>query len=306
MRPDLPASVESRRGVSQAEALWLALRPHQWAKNLLVLAPVLFSQNLFNTHALARGLAAFAFFCLVSSGGYLANDLRDLTQDRLHPTKRRRPLAAGTLGRRTALSASVVLLLAGLCGGLLLDRSFALCLFAYVLVSLAYTFFLKHQVILDVFANASGFVLRAVAGAAVVGVVLSHWLLICTTLLSLFLGFAKRRSELTLLKEGAGAHRRVLADYDSRFLDLMIGVVAASTVTSYTLYTVSDDTVRRFGTTKLLLTLPFVLYGIFRYLYLVYRRERGGDPVETALTDAPMVVNLLLWTATVTVILYGT
>ncbi len=288
----------------QLRALVRALRPAHWVKNLLVLAPILFSQNLFHAGALVKGLLAFIAFCLVSSAGYLINDLRDLRQDRLHPMKRRRPLANGRLKARTALSVAVVVLVLGLAGGFVLDLGFGLVLLAYLLVSLAYTFAFKHIVILDVFANASGFVLRAVAGAVVIGVAMSSWLLVCTTLLSLFLGFSKRRYELLLLKEEAGGHRQVLEEYDPRFLDMMIGIVTASTVTSYALYTVSEETIQKFGTRNLLLTFPFVLYGIFRYLYLVYHRERGGDPIETALTDAAMIVNLVLWALATVLILY--
>lgn len=292
------------RREGQARALLTAMRPRQWMKNLLVLAPVLFSENVFNREAVTRGLSAFALFCLVSSSSYLINDLKDLEQDRLHPLKQRRPLAAGSLAPRTALFAASALLLLGLAGALLLDRGVALVVVVYWLVTLAYTFALKHQVILDVFAIASGYVLRVVAGALVIRVEMSSWLLICTTLLALFLGFGKRRNELLLLKETAGNHRRVLEDYSPRFLDMMIGVVTASTVTSYALYTVSEETTARLQTRWLLLTLPFVLYGIFRYLYLMYHKERGGDPLETAFTDTAMLVNLLLWAVAVALILY--
>jgi 4-hydroxybenzoate polyprenyltransferase len=284
--------------------LWAALRPTHWMKNLLVLAPVLFSENLFNPRALSRGAFAFSLFCLVSSSGYLINDVQDLEQDRRHPLKSRRPLALGRLSVATALTAAICLLLAGLSGALLLGRAFALSLLAYALVTLAYTFLLKRQVILDVFAIAAGFVLRAVAGAVAIEVEMSSWLLICTTLLALFLGFSKRRSELLLLKGEAGSHRQVLDEYNPLFLDMMIGIVTASTVMSYLLYTISEETVRHFQTKNLLLTLPFVLYGIFRYLYLVYHRQRGGDPLETAFNDPATLINLLLWTATVTLILY--
>jgi 4-hydroxybenzoate polyprenyltransferase len=189
-------------------------------------------------------------------------------------------------------------------GAALLNKNFALVLGLYWLITLAYTFVLKQQVILDVFSVALGFVLRAVAGVVVIGVEISGWLLICTTLLALFLGFSKRRYELLLLREAAGDHRQVLEEYNPHFLDMMIAIVTASTVTSYALYTASEETVQRFHTRKLLLTLPFVLYGIFRYLYLIYHKERGGDPIETVLTDPPTIINLVLWAVTVAVILY--
>jgi 4-hydroxybenzoate polyprenyltransferase len=285
-------------------ALWTTLRPRQWAKNLLVLAPLIFSRQLFAPEAIAGSLLAFGLFCAVSSAGYLVNDIRDLHQDRLHPAKRLRPIASGALKVWVATCAAVLLLLAGLALSFRLGHLFTLALGAYALVSLAYTFILKRMVIVDVFAIASGFVLRAVAGAVAVDAELSSWLLICTTLLALLVGFGKRRYELLLLKEGAGGHRRVLEEYSPRFLDMMIGIAAASTVMSYALYTASVETIERFHTRALFLTLPFVLYGVFRYLYLMYQVERGGDPIETAIGDRATVVNLLLWAATVVAILY--
>ena len=284
--------------------LLTALRPRQWVKNLLVLAPVLFSRHLFSSAGLSKGLAAFALFCAVSSSCYLINDLRDIERDRVHPSKRRRPIASGKLRKSLALATALALLILGMTGAVLLNRGFGVVLGAYCLITLAYTFILKQLVILDVFAVALGFVLRAVAGAVVIRVEISSWLLVCTTLLALFLGFSKRRYELLLLQEEAGNHRQVLEEYNPHFLDMMIAIVSASTVTSYALYTTSEETVQRFHTRGLLLTLPFVLYGIFRYLYLIYHKDRGGDPVETALADPPTIINLVLWAATVVVILY--
>ena len=284
--------------------LLTALRPRQWVKNLLVLAPVLFSRHLFSSAGLSKGLAAFALFCAVSSSGYLINDLRDIERDRVHPSKRRRPIASGKLRKSLALATALALLILGMTGAVLLNRGFGVVLGAYCLITLAYTFILKQLVIIDVFAVALGFVLRAVAGAVVIHVEISSWLLVCTTLLALFLGFSKRRYELLLLQEEAGNHRQVLEEYNPHFLDMMIAIVSASTVTSYALYTTSEETVQRFHTRGLLLTLPFVLYGIFRYLYLIYHKDRGGDPVETALADPPTIINLVLWAATVVVILY--
>jgi 4-hydroxybenzoate polyprenyltransferase len=284
--------------------LLTALRPRQWVKNLLVLAPVLFSRHLFSSAGLGRGLAAFALFCMVSSACYLINDITDIERDRVHPAKRYRPIASGKLRKGLALAIALVLLTFGMAAALVLNTGFGLVLGAYCLITLAYTFILKQLVIIDVFAVALGFVLRAVAGAVVIQVEISSWLLVCTTLLALFLGFSKRRYELLLLQEEAGNHRQVLEDYNPHFLDMIIAIVTASTVTSYALYTASEETVQRFHTRRLLLTLPFVLYGIFRYLYLIYHKDRGGDPVETALADPPTIINLVLWAATVAVILY--
>src|SRR5262245_39455268 len=280
------------------------MRPWQWVKNLFVLTPLLFSHNLFAPAAVGRALASFVLFCLVSSSVYLLNDIQDRSQDRLHPTKRLRPLAAGELNPGVAFGAMVTFLLVTLAGGVLLDKTLALVLLSYWLINLLYSTWLKDQVILDVFALASGFVLRVVGGGSAISVEISHWLLLCTTLLALFLGFSKRRHELVRLGQGAGAHRQVLGEYNPHFLDMMIGIVTASTVMSYALYTVSEETIRRFHTRGLLLTLPFVLYGIFRYLYLVYHRGEGGDPTQTLLSDRPTLVNFVLWAAVAIVIIY--
>lgn len=285
-------------------SLWIEMRPWQWVKNLFVLAPLLFSQNLFVPWATGRAFVTFFLFCLVSSSVYLLNDIYDCEQDRLHPQKRHRPLASGQLSKKAAMGAMVTLLLVPLACGAMLSKPLVLILCGYWLINLLYSVWLKHQVILDVFALASGFLLRVVGGAVPLQVEMSHWLLLCTTFLALFLGFSKRRHELVLLGEEAGAHRQVLGEYNPHFLDMMTGIIAASTVMSYALYTVSEETVRRFHTRGLLLTLPFVFYGIFRYLYLVYQRSQRGDPTQVLLNDRPMMVNLCLWALLVGIILY--
>jgi 4-hydroxybenzoate polyprenyltransferase len=284
--------------------LWTEMRPAQWAKNLTVLAPLLFAQQLFVPSAFAHGVFAFALFCGLSSAVYLLNDALDYERDRLHPDKCHRPLAAGHLTHRLVIGAAGTLLVFVLAGAALLGRTVLLILIGYWLLNLLYSVWLKRQVILDVFSIAAGFVLRVVGGAAAVQVEISHWLLVCTTLLALFLGFCKRRHELLSLGTAADRHRQVLTEYDPRFLDMMIGIVTAATVMSYALYTVSEETVRKFQTDGLLATLPFVLYGIFRYLYLVYHKELGGDPTQQLLTDKPLLLNLGLWTLAVGVILY--
>jgi 4-hydroxybenzoate polyprenyltransferase len=291
-----------RRG--WVEGLWAEMRPEQWVKNLFVLAPLLFSQNLFSLVVLGQALAAFALFCLISSSVYLLNDIQDREQDRLHPQKCRRPLAAGEISMRVAFALMMALFLGTLAGGIVLSKAFGLIILGYWLINLLYSIWIKHWVILDVFAIATGFVLRVVGGAVAIQVDMSDWLLICATLLALFLGFTKRRGELELLSKEAKAHRPVLAEYTPPFLDMMIGIVTASTVMSYALYTVSEETVRKFHTRRLLLTLPFVLYGIFRYLYLAYHKNQGEDPTQNLLTDRPMIVNLCLWVLTAGVILY--
>ena len=286
------------RPVSTVETLGLllvAMRPWEWVKNGFLFAALLFSNNFLNPSLAGRALIAFVLYCLAAGGIYLINDVWDREEDRLHPQKRARPVTSGALAVPVAVGAAALLLVAAVSGSFLLSAPFGAIAAGYVLLMIAYSRWLKHLVILDVFAIAVGFVLRVVAGAVVIDVRMSHWLLICTMLLALFLGFSKRRHELTALAGEASRHRRVLAEYSPLFLDMMIGVVTSATVVAYTLYTVSEETVRKVGTDGLLLTVPFVLYGIFRYLYLVYHRNHGGSPAQTLLTDLPLIVNVVLW-----------
>jgi 4-hydroxybenzoate polyprenyltransferase len=292
---------------AQARALWQTLRPRQWVKNLFVLAPVFFSQQALEPASLAPAVAAAGLFCLVSSSGYLLNDLVDLEQDRHHPAKCRRPLADGRLAPGVARAALALLLVAALTAAAALGAPLVAVLAGYWLLNAAYALWLKHQVILDVFALASGYLLRVIAGGVVVGVVISQWLLICTMLVALFLGLCKRRHEVVLLQADAEDHRQVLGDYPPQFLDMMISAITAACLVSYTLYTVSPDAARPgpwAGPAGLLLTVPFVFYGFFRYLFLVYKKEEGDDPTEGILADRPMLVNLALWALTVGVLLY--
>lgn len=294
----------SGSGNGRVHALWVELRPSQWLKNLFVLAPLFFSQHLFAPAPVGRALAAMGLFCLMSSAIYLLNDLNDQEQDRLHPQKRHRPLASGALGERIARVAMWALWIASLAAGTALNLSFAVMLAGYWLLNVLYAIRLKHVVILDVFAVAAGYLLRVMGGAVVIHVEMSSWLLICTTLLALFIALCKRRHEILLLEQEAQGHRQVLGAYSLQFLDLMIGMITASAVVSYTLYTVSEGVVRKVHSPGLLLTVPFVLYGFFRYLYLVYCRVEGGDPTQSILTDRSMLVNLFLWAATAGVMLY--
>ena len=286
-------------------ALLVSLRPHQWTKNLVVLAALAFSKHLFDGEAVVRAGFAFVVFCVLSGAVYLVNDLRDLEQDRLHPRKRSRPLASGALPVPVARIAAVVLLLGGMAGAVVLGPGFALVALAYVLLNLAYSFGLKNVVILDVLAIALGFVLRAVAGALAIEVHFSTWLLVCTILLALFLSLAKRRHELVSLDETASEHRRILAEYSPYLLDQMISVVTASCLTAYAFYTMAPETVEKYQTDRLALTIPFVLYGILRYLYLVHRRDGGGSPTDVLLTDRPLLVAVALWAVAVVVIVYS-
>ncbi|MGH7392106.1 MAG: decaprenyl-phosphate phosphoribosyltransferase [Candidatus Rokuibacteriota bacterium] len=284
-------------------AVWLSLRPRQWVKNLFVFAALVFGQKLL-TPAIGPALAAFAIFCALSGAVYLLNDVADRDRDRLHPLKRRRPIASGRLPAGVAVAVAVVLALAGVLASAAIDRRLAAVAVAYAALLVAYSLWLKHLVIVDVIVVAVGFVLRAVAGAVAIDVEISGWLLICTILIALFLALGKRRHEYLALGGEAARHRPILAEYSAGLLDQMIAVVTASTVTAYALYTMSPETVAKFHTQLLPATLPFVLYGIFRYLYLLYRKQMGGNPSELFLNDPPLLINTLLWMAAVVVIIY--
>lgn len=282
-----------------------SLRPHQWAKNLFVLAPLVFAHGLASPLLAGRGLAAFAAFCAASSAVYLLNDLRDRERDRHHPLKRHRPIAAGTVPRSAAAAAAAVLL--AVAGGIAaaLGVDFALVVAGYLVLNLLYTLGLKQVVILDVLLISIGFVLRVLGGGAAVGVEVSRWLLLCTIFLALFLAFSKRRHEIELLDARAADQREVLSQYSPAFLDQMINVVTASAVVSYALYAIAPETTEKYDTQDLIWTIPMVLFGIFRYLFLVYQRPGERNPTEALLSDAPFVVNLLLWGAAVVWIVYG-
>ncbi len=284
---------------------WLhLLRPSQWSKNLLLFAALLFSRRLFVVADVLSVLAAFACFCLVASGAYVMNDLRDCERDRQHPSKSKRPLPAGRIGRSSAIAMAVVLMAMAVIGSMILGQGFALLTVGYLLLQVAYTFSLKEMVILDVMAIASGFVIRAVAGGVAIDVPISPWLIICTFLLALFLGFSKRRHEIVLLEENATEHRSSLSEYSPYFLDQMISVVTASTVIAYASYTASPEVHDKLGTDKLYLTIPFVLFGIFRYLYLIHQKEEGGNPTRLLLRDRPLQAGVGLWVLTAALLLY--
>jgi len=285
-------------------ALFVSFRPKQWLKNLLVFAGLVFSRNLFDPTNFLRSLGGFVAFCLLSSAVYLVNDLADLEKDRLHPLKRSRPIASGRLQPGAAKVAAAVVAAVALAGSFALDWRFGLVGSAYFLLEVAYSFRLKHLVVLDVMTVAAGFALRAVAGTVLVHVTISSWLFVCTILFALFISLAKRRHELLFLEGGGTGHRAVLENYSETLLDQMMAVATSSAVIAYCLYTIAPETVAKFGTHDLMLTVPFVLYGIYRYLYLVYRREMGGAPEQALLTDAPLAVDVLLWMASVVVAIY--
>jgi 4-hydroxybenzoate polyprenyltransferase len=281
------------------------MRPAQWAKNLFVLAPLVFGDLLFDGRAVARAVLALVVFCCGSSAVYLINDIRDREEDRLHPLKRLRPLAAGTLGVPTAVAAVAVLAAAAFAVALWLGLPFTWILGTYVALNVLYTLWFKHMVILDVMSISLGFVLRVEAGAQATGVAVSRWLFLCTIFLALFLAFSKRRHEITLLAGAASGQRPVLDHYSPAFLDQMINVVTASSVVSYALYAVAPETVQKFHTQNLIYTIPLVLYGIFRYLYLLYQRPEDRNPTEAILRDPPFLLNILLWGLAVLWIVYG-
>ena len=287
-----------------ALALLASLRPRQWVKNLFVFAGVIFSQQLL-TPLVWTALGAFIIFCGLSGAIYLFNDVMDAERDRLHPSKRLRPIASGALSPSTAVVFGGLLLAGCLAAAFRLGVSFGLVAVGYGVLLTAYSLWLKHMVILDVLTVAAGFVLRAVAGAVAVEVEISGWLLICTILIALFLALGKRRHEYRSLARDAAAHRPILAEYSESFLDQMISVVTASTVTAYALYTMSPETVAKFHTRLLPLTLPFVLYGIFRYLYLLYRRDLGGNPSDLLVSDRALLFDALLWMLATFAIIYG-
>jgi 4-hydroxybenzoate polyprenyltransferase len=289
--------------MSFPRALLVSLRPHQWTKNLFVLAALAFSKHLFDPDAALRAGVAFAIFCGLSGAVYLINDVADVERDRLHPLKRSRPIASGALGLPAARAAAASLAALGLLAASALGPGFALGALAYLALNLAYSFGFKNVVILDVLAIAIGFVLRAVAGALAIQVVFSEWLLVCTILLALFLALAKRRHELVTLEDAAG-HRRILSEYTPYLLDQMIAVVTASCLTAYAFYTLAPETVEKYRTQRLALTIPFVIYGIFRYLYLVHRKEQGGSPGDMLLADRPLLAAVALWAVVVVLIVY--
>ena len=293
--------------------LWLILvsmRPRQWTKNGIVLAALIFAQRFTDPVDCVRSLAAVVSFCLLSGAVYLMNDVADRGRDREHPQKKHRPIASGALSPAIALAGAAASAVAALALAMGLDRTgagggypFTAVAVAYLVLQLFYTAALKRVVIVDVLAISAGFVLRAVAGANAIAVPISSWLLLCTFLLSVFLALCKRRHELLLLEENADLHRASLLEYSPALLDQMIAVVTSSTLVAYALYTLAEETQLKFGTDGLKFTIPFVLYGIFRYLYLAYRKELGGSPERALLNDGPLLVNVLLYLAAAVLII---
>jgi 4-hydroxybenzoate polyprenyltransferase len=295
--------------VKELAALLRALRPAQWTKNGLLFAGALFSRAITNPDVAARSVAGFAAFCMLSGAVYLINDLRDIEADRKHPVKRDRPLASGTLSPGTAWIGILVLLVAAAAISVALGPTFSITAAAYLLVNLLYSTWLKRVVLLDVFVVAAGFVLRAIAGVELIrpvipDVALSPWLLVCTFFLALFLGFGKRRQEIVVHQAGAGDQREVLRHYSVDLLNALTAVCAAITLVAYAIYTIWPETIAKVHSEGLMFTIPFVAYGIFRYMWLLRFEDEGEDPSSVLVQDRPLLINVALWAFAVALVLF--
>lgn len=295
-----PAVTRPRSGVWAGLAA--SARPKQWPKNLILFGPLVFAYKLFLPDLLLRALVAFFAFCLASSTIYILNDLLDVENDRLHPDKCLRPLASGQITPGQAVVGASGLGVAALAIGFVVNIPVGIAVAAYIGLMLSYSTVIKHFVILDVFAIAGGFILRAVAGALAIHVNISPWLYVCTLLLALFLGFSKRYNELLVLQDSAATHRRSLADYTPAMLEQLTSILVASTIMAYSLYTFSAENVP--ANHSMMLTIPFVLYGIFRYYYLVHKRNLGGAPELVLLRDLPLMLDVLFWGIVAVAVLY--
>lgn len=280
-----------------------ALRPYQWTKNLIIFAALMFSKHLLNAELLLMCVKGFFVFCFLSGSVYLFNDVMDRNKDRIHPKKKNRPIASGKIKPAEALTVAFLLTAASLYSAFRLSFKFGLAAAVYCALFLLYSIFIKRVVILDVLTLALGFVIRAVAGGLLIAVEISDWLLIVTIFLALFLGFSKRRSELINLDKKASQTRPILDHYTLPLLDQLISITTGATLMSYALYTLAEQTIRKFGD-RLWLTLPIVIYIVFRYFYLVYARGQGSDPAKLLLTDKPMLLSVFVWVAAVFVLVY--
>jgi 4-hydroxybenzoate polyprenyltransferase len=304
MAPPLPVETTSRNRISTLRALVETLRPQQWVKNGFIFAALIFSQSLTRWDRCRQVLLAAAVFCMISSAVYVLNDIMDAAEDRNHPLKKLRPIPSGRIGATTAGIVGVILGGVGLVAAWRLDASFFAIVVAYLALNVLYSTVLKRVFLLDVFIVAAGFLFRVIAGGLVIHVAISPWLIVCTTLLALFIALSKRRHELVLLGRRASDHRAILADYSPYFLDQLISIVTASTVVTYALYTLSPDVQSKFPGKRLELTIPFVLFGIFRYLHLIHHRDQGGNPTRSLFTDPVLLSVVLLWAAAVILIIY--
>jgi 4-hydroxybenzoate polyprenyltransferase len=299
--PSITYRSPARNGVRQTLTyLHLAMRPKQWTKNGLVLVAIIFARRLGDPRDVLLSLIAMGLFCCASSAVYLMNDLADLDKDRQHPVKRHRPLPSGRLSPRTAIVAALLVGLGALGGALVVAPLVALALAAYVALNVAYSLYLKDVVLLDLFGIAGGFLLRAAGGAWIIGVEISAWLYLCTLLGALFIGLGKRRHELLILEDTAVNHRKILGEYTTEFLEELLTIVAAALLVSYALYTYFGNP----STHAMMATVPFAVYGIFRYLYLVHLKGEGGAPEEILLRDRPLIATIILWIVTAGTIVY--
>lgn len=281
-----------------------SLRPRHWTKNLFIFAGIIFSKNLLNFDYLTKVIFSFLVFSMVSGCGYIINDLKDRERDKLHPKKAKRPIASGKLSSTSAIISVSILLPISIFFSFLLEKKFFIATSSYILLDIIYTFYLKDIFILDVLSLSFFFLLRVLAGTWVINVETSPWLLICTVLISLFLALGKRRHEVLTI-ERATEHRASLSIYSIPLIDQMIAITTSSTLIAYIIYTLSEETARKFGTRNLFLTLPFVMYGIFRYLHLIYSKNLGGNPEEALLSDGPFLLSILFWGITAIIIIYG-
>ena len=284
----------------------VTLRPHHWIKNTFVFAPLVFSGRFTQINMCLKATLAFISFCMVSSAIYAINDVCDRFEDRQHPIKKLRPVASGAMAPALAILMSVILMIFGLALVGFLNRPIMLIVLLYIVINIAYSLSIKHIAILDVLTIAAGFVLRIVGGGMAISVIPSYWLILCTVMISLFLGFTKRRVELLAVDPEQNNSRPVLKEYSIAFLDQVISMVTGTTILAYALYTVDAHTQMVLGSRAMLLTLPFVIYGLLRYIYIIYHLKQGADPTETLLHDIPTIINIFLWIATsLLVVKYG-
>ena len=290
--------------VKQFKYLFISLRPEQWLKNLVVFAALVFSGNLLNIEMFKATFLTFVAFCMASSGNYILNDLRDRSEDLLHPDKKNRPIAAGQLLTSVALLSSILFILGALIIQFSVGQVAGLVLIAYLAIAFIYTLWLKHIAIVDIILIASGFVLRAIAGGFAINVPISSWLIVCTFFLALFLIIGKRKSEMFILKENGAGHRKSLDEYSPEFLDRMIVITSTLTIAAFAFYTLDEESFDKFGTSNLIYAIPFVLVGVFRYLYLIYVKNFGGKPEKILLTDKVVLLSVIGWIVATFFILY--
>jgi 4-hydroxybenzoate polyprenyltransferase len=279
------------------------LRPRQWLKNVFVFAGLIFSRQFFDLYSIEKSIFAFIVFSILSSSGYIINDILDYKEDQAHPVKSKRPIAAGKVGKGQAAVIAFFLLLLSFIGAYMLGCKFLYICLVYSILMVTYSIGIKNIVILDVLFVAIGYVLRAIAGAVVIAVEISSWLLLCTLLIALFLAISKRRTEIVLLGDGAARHRKILSQYSLGLLNQMMAIVTAACIVAYCLYTLAPETVNKFGTRSLIYTIPFVIYGIFRYLYITFQKVETDIPERVLINDLPLQLCLLGWILTCILIL---